>query len=178
MKSIMVDQSRRRSVVDSSGGGGGGGGGGGFAMRSRHMSLNSSSLNQLLPNHQYFGPISHYNLQQQQQQQMSYWASLPPASLQFQPPLLPLPTKATRSTEKQPKPGNQRKGSSSSQCGREPKGQARVERKEVHEAAEGLTEKEEEEECIYSLSPPPSNLPLPSFVLTRQKNKGVAVEAA
>ncbi|XP_042470511.1 uncharacterized protein LOC122052848 [Zingiber officinale] len=150
-------QARRRVVVDSSGGGGGGGGGGGFAMRSRHMSLNSSSLNQLLPNHQYFGPISHYNLQQQQQ--MSYWASLPPASLQF-PPLLPLPTKATRSTEKQAKPVNQRKGSGSSQ--------GRVERKV----------KEEEEECIYSLSPPPSDLPLPSFVLTMQKNKGVAVEAA
>ncbi|XP_074570976.1 uncharacterized protein LOC141827585 [Curcuma longa] len=168
MENIMVDQTRRR-VVDSSGGGG-------FAMRSRHMSLNSSSLNQLLPNHQYFGPIlSHYNLQQQQQQPMGYWASLPPASLQFQPPLLPLPTKATRSTEKQAKPVNQRKGSSSSQCGSEAKDQARVERKEVHEAAERLTE---EEECIYSLSPPPSNLPMPSFVLTRQKNKGVAVEAA
>ncbi|KAG6519461.1 hypothetical protein ZIOFF_022955 [Zingiber officinale] len=92
------------------------------------------------------------------QQQMSYWASLPPASLQF-PPLLPLPTKATRSTEKQAKPVNQRKGSGSSQ--------ARVERKV-----------KEEEECIYSLSPPPSDLPLPSFVLTMQKNKGVAVEAA
>lgn len=158
----MVDQTRRR-VADSLGGGG-------FAMRSRHMSLNSSSSNQLLPNyHQYFGPISHYNLQR-----MSYWASLPPASLPFQPPLLPLPTKATRSTEKQANSVNQRKGSSSSPCGHEPKDQVLVKKKEVHEAAEGLTE----EKRIYSLSPPPSNLPLPSFVLTRQKNKGVAMEAA
>lgn len=178
MESIIVDQTRRR-VGDSSGGGGGA-----SAMRPRNKSVNSLSLSQLLlPNHQYFAPTSHYDLQQQQ---MSYWSSLPsPFSISdqiklaspSQPPLLPLPPKATRSREKQTKPVSQRKGSGGRQCGREPKDQVQLQKKELQEATETLTEEEEEESSIYSLSPPPSNLPLPSFVLTRQAYKGVALEA-
>ncbi|URD79278.1 hypothetical protein MUK42_05459 [Musa troglodytarum] len=105
----------------------------------------------------------------------------PPHSLPvLQPPLLPLPSPATkagmvrsRGRRMKPKPGlNSRKETltfpKAARCGsceleEEPEG--RVEKVTL------LNEEGEEQttELIYSLSPPPCSLPLPSFLLTRHR---------
>ncbi|THU69381.1 hypothetical protein C4D60_Mb08t13810 [Musa balbisiana] len=122
---------------------------------------------------------------------------LPPLPLLQQPPLLPLPlTKSTtlppspkvtrtntgtgmarsRDHRTKPKPwaSSKKETQSSTKAAgqpREPKDEPQKPMREgvaiVSNDGEG---KEEEEEEIYSLSPPPANLPLPSFLLTRHRD--------
>lgn len=146
---LLIDQTKVSSRRVSTGGGA-------EIVRPRYMSFDPSSVNQLLPNHQ----------PQQQQRQTNFYGSLPPTfsfSHQFttttsppnystapllQPPLLPLP----------PRPRWREK----------PAVGASVNRRKGNSKEEVLPES-----SVYSLSPPPSTLPLPSFLLTKQKDKEI-----
>lgn len=148
MEGLLTDQTQLSSRRVSTGGGA-------EIVRPRYMSLDPSSVNQHLPNHQ-----------PQQPRQTNFYGSLPPTfsfSHQFtttksppnystapllQPPLLPLP----------PRPRGREK----------PAVAASSNRRKGNSKEEVLPES-----SVYSLSPPPSTLPLPSFLLTKQKDKGV-----
>ncbi|RZS24235.1 hypothetical protein BHM03_00057288 [Ensete ventricosum] len=168
--------------------------GGGFVMRSRHSSLNPYSslpfFSQLSPNHDGFRsqlcsfPPPSFCTDR---------ALIPPPPRPLplrQPPLLPLPPpspglKLTKTnsdtgmfrsrdrrmklkpsvniTGKEPPPK-----AAAGKC-REPKGERKrttVEKVTAVNNEEG----EEVAESIYSLSPPPSNLPLPSFLLSSHRD--------
>lgn len=167
--------------------------GGGFVMRSRHSSVNPYSslpfFSQLSPNHDGFRSQLCSFLPSSFCTDRALIPPPPPRPLPLrQPPLLPLPQptpglKLTKTnsdtgmfrsrdhrmklkpsvkiTRKEPPPKAAHK------C-REPKGERKMRVEKV--TAVNNEEGEEVAESIYSLSPPPSNLPLPSFLLSSHRD--------